>query len=138
MNEIFADSAYWIALQFEKDALHERAIHWTQSKHDSLLIVTSDLVLIEFLNYASRAGTQTRIEVAEIWDRAHANREILVIPDTERLLRMAVGLFKQAADKRWSLTDCASIHIMRERGISEALTANHHFEQAGFHILLKH
>ncbi len=40
-------------------------------------------------------------------------------------------------DKDWSLTDCISFVVMHERGITEALTADHHFEQAGFVALLK-
>jgi predicted nucleic acid-binding protein len=41
------------------------------------------------------------------------------------------------ADKRWTLTDCVSFVIMRERYVSEALTGDKHFEQAGFVALLK-
>jgi uncharacterized protein len=39
-------------------------------------------------------------------------------------------------DKEWSLTDCISFVVMKERGLTEALTADHHFEQAGFKALL--
>ena len=35
------------------------------------------------------------------------------------------------------LTDCISFVVMQERGIAEALTGDHHFEQAGFAALLK-
>lgn len=37
----------------------------------------------------------------------------------------------------WSLTDCISFEVMGEFGLTEALTADHHFEQAGFRALLK-
>jgi predicted nucleic acid-binding protein len=37
----------------------------------------------------------------------------------------------------WSLVDCASFVVMRQQGIVEALTTDHHFEQAGFVRLLK-
>jgi predicted nucleic acid-binding protein len=40
-------------------------------------------------------------------------------------------------DKGWSLTDCISFVVMEERGIHEALTGDHHYEQAGFTALLK-
>jgi hypothetical protein len=46
-------------------------------------------------------------------------------------------LYHQHADKEWTLTDCTSFVVMREREITKALTADHHFEQAGFVALLK-
>jgi uncharacterized protein len=46
-------------------------------------------------------------------------------------------LYHSRPDKRWSLTDCISFTVMKEEGIAEALTGDHHFEQAGFHALLK-
>ncbi len=39
--------------------------------------------------------------------------------------------------KEWSLVDCASFVFMGQRGILEALTTDHHFEQAGYVRLLK-
>jgi predicted nucleic acid-binding protein len=46
-------------------------------------------------------------------------------------------LYHLRPDKQWSLTDCISFLVMSEEGITEALTADHHFEQAGFVALLK-
>lgn len=46
-------------------------------------------------------------------------------------------LFAARRDKGWSLTDCISFGVMTERGLSEALTADHHFEQAGFRAIFR-
>jgi predicted nucleic acid-binding protein len=46
-------------------------------------------------------------------------------------------LLARRPDKAWSLVDCASFIIMQERAITDALTTDHHFEQAGFTQLLK-
>ena len=46
-------------------------------------------------------------------------------------------LFANRPDKDWSLTDCISFGVMTERGLTEALTADRHFEQAGFRAVLK-
>jgi predicted nucleic acid-binding protein len=46
-------------------------------------------------------------------------------------------LFKSHQDKQWSLVDCTSFVFMKRRSIVEALTTDHHFEQAGFVRLLK-
>jgi predicted nucleic acid-binding protein len=53
------------------------------------------------------------------------------------LLDQALELYHERDDKQWTLTDCTSFIIMRERSITEALTGDHHFEQAGFTALLK-
>jgi predicted nucleic acid-binding protein len=45
-------------------------------------------------------------------------------------------LYRNRADKNWSLTDCISFVVMKRKGITEALTGDHHFEQAGFKALL--
>jgi predicted nucleic acid-binding protein len=49
----------------------------------------------------------------------------------------AARIFSTRPDKEWSLTDCISFVVMNERGITDAFTNDHHFEQAGFQILLK-
>jgi predicted nucleic acid-binding protein len=46
-------------------------------------------------------------------------------------------LYRGRPDKEWSLTDCISFVVMGERSLTEALTSDHHFEQAGFTALLK-
>ena len=50
--------------------------------------------------------------------------------------KRALDQYERRPDKDWSLTDCLSFLLMEERGITEALTADHHFEQAGFRALL--
>jgi predicted nucleic acid-binding protein len=66
-----------------------------------------------------------------------ANPDILVVPVSDQLLREGVHLYGQRLDKEWSLTDCISFVVMQREGITEALTGDHHFEQAGFIALLK-
>jgi hypothetical protein len=51
-------------------------------------------------------------------------------------LERGVKLFSQRPDKDWSLTDCISFVVMQDHSIQEALTTDHHFEQAGFLPLL--
>jgi predicted nucleic acid-binding protein len=60
-----------------------------------------------------------------------------VVPAGRTLLERAFELYAERPDKDWSLTDCVSFVVMAERGITDALTADHHFEQAGFTALLK-
>jgi predicted nucleic acid-binding protein len=36
-----------------------------------------------------------------------------------------------------TICDCVSFNVMHQEGIMEALTTDHHFEQAGFVALIK-
>ena len=61
--------------------------------------------------------------------------EIIALNDT--VYSDALELFAQHQDKEWSLTDCLSFVVMRDKGLTESLSADHHFEQAGFATLLR-
>jgi predicted nucleic acid-binding protein len=60
----------------------------------------------------------------------------IVIPPTQDHYEKGIELYRERSDKQWSLTDCISFVVMREEGLIEALTADRHFEQAGFRALL--
>jgi uncharacterized protein len=60
-----------------------------------------------------------------------------IVAAEQRLFEQALNLFQSRSDKTWSLTDCTSFVVMQERSLTEALTQDHHFEQAGFIALLK-
>jgi len=61
----------------------------------------------------------------------------LILSASQGVLDQASNLYESRPDKEWSLTDCTSFVVMKDRGLSEALTADHHFEQAGFVVLFK-
>ena len=61
----------------------------------------------------------------------------MIVDPTRDLFHSGIDLFARRPDKAWSLTDCISFVVMKENRIKEALTGDHHFEQAGFTALLK-
>jgi predicted nucleic acid-binding protein len=65
------------------------------------------------------------------------NPAIEIVPLATDLLERGIDLFARRPDKSWSLTACISFVVMADRGLSEALTGDHHFEQAGFRALLR-
>jgi predicted nucleic acid-binding protein len=60
-----------------------------------------------------------------------------VVPASPALFAAALERIRARSDKDWGLTDCASFVAMEERGLSEALTPDDHFVQAGFRALLR-
>ena len=61
--------------------------------------------------------------------------EILTVDD--ELFDNSLALFGNRDDKEWSLTDCMSFVVMETRGITDALTPDEHFNQAGFQALMR-
>jgi predicted nucleic acid-binding protein len=132
--EIFADSFYWIALANPADASHQTALEFSQTSSDSVLI-TTDEVLIEFLNYFSAAGERKRRVVGIMVEETMKNSRMIVLPQTRDSLLSGIALYNARGDKAYSLTDCISINTMRERNITEVLTHDQHFAQEGFTVL---
>jgi predicted nucleic acid-binding protein len=98
-------------------------------------VITTRLVLAEL--GAALARSSLRHLFLAIVDQVEADPAIRVVAVDDGLFREGVEFFRQRPDKNWSLTDCVSFVVMQHEGISEALTADHHFEQAGFVALLK-
>jgi hypothetical protein len=86
--------------------------------------------------YADK-GANLREAASEVVLRFGGDPNATVIPQTSIQFREALSFYRQHKDKAWSLTDCASFLIMREVGVTDALSHDHHFEQAGFKALLR-
>ena len=98
------------------------------------MIITTEAVCWEWLNAMS--GAATRKVAADGFEQIRRDPLIEVIRQTEDLSEAAVRLFASRLDKDWSLTDCLSFVVMERRNIRDALTADNHFEQAGFRAIL--
>jgi len=135
MRQVFADTGYWIALVNPRDQIHAKAVSVTQQL-SPVRILTSEMVLAELLNSFSDAGP-LRDAVGGMVQRLRGNRDIIIVPQTSEQFESALRRYKQAGDKSWSLTDCASFQVMEAEQIQAALTHDQHFAQAGFETLLR-
>ena len=136
MKSIFADADYFIALLNPKEQLHLQAKGVSQSLGQAR-IVTSEMVLAEVLAFYADRGPALREAAASLALRIAADPNATVVPQTSVQFTEALNFYRGHKDKPWSLTDCGSFLIMREHGLAEALTHDHHFEQAGFTALLR-
>jgi predicted nucleic acid-binding protein len=73
---------------------------------------------------------------ADLLRHIRSDPRTTVVPVSSELLQHGIDLFTRRPDKTWSLTDCISFVAMSQRGLTDALTADHHFLQAGFRALL--
>ena len=131
----FLDTGYLIALFSGKDAFHTQALLLqAQAVREHRRLLTTDAVVFEVGAAFSRVAMRS---VGATIIRALLNDpNIEVVPVSKAQRDEAIELFSQHADKDWSLCDCLSFTVMRERGLNSALAADHHFAQAGFVALL--
>ena len=131
---VFIDAQCLIAANLPHDVNHLKAIALLtefEAKHASF--VTTDAVVIEFCNFLSKVAL--RSHAARVVRQINVRDNVDVVHVTKELLDRAFALFESRANKDWGLTDCISFEMMKEKRISLALTADHHFEQAGFKLL---
>ncbi|HYH78186.1 MAG TPA: PIN domain-containing protein [Longimicrobium sp.] len=134
-TEVFVDTACVVALVNSKDELHQPATALFEDARSQARLVTTRAVCFEIGNFFKK--TEHRRLAAELLQKIENAPDIDVLPVTDDLYQRALRLFGSRPDKQWSLTDCSSFVVMRERGITDALTADHHFSQAGFLALLR-
>ena len=133
MTTAFADTYYYIALLSPNDSTHARAIEVTA--HLQPAMVTTAWVLSELA--AAMSAPAKRQRFLKLFDDLRASAEVKIIPASPELFEQGMSLYRARPDKAWSLTDCISFIVMEREGLTEALTGDHHFEQAGFVALLK-
>jgi predicted nucleic acid-binding protein len=105
------------------------------SRRNSFAIVTTWFILLE-LGSALRQGADRQL-FRELLSGLRVDSGTAIVPPSEELLEAGLELFNDRPDKTWSLTDCISFVVMQRLGLDRALTLDHHFEQAGFEVLLK-
>jgi len=98
-------------------------------------LVTTEWVLMELADALS--ALEARATVVAFLQAVRADPLFDVVGYVPTVYQAGFDRFASRRDKGWSLTDCISFGVMTERGLSEALTADHHFEQAGFRAVFK-
>lgn len=129
----FADTCFWVALMHPGDKLHRQAVDL--SKAHTKLITTQE-VLCEFLTFFCSKGETLRKTACELVKVIQSNPNVTVIKQTPESFSKGLAFYASRLDKEYSLPDCISMVTMKERGISQALTLDHHFVQEGFTILM--
>ena len=133
MTPCFADTFFFLALlNASDDEYHAKA---RAANRVDRPVITSQWVLLELADHLCDA--RNRHLFGRLLDALRQDSRYEILPADATLLESAIALYRNRQDKDWSLTDCTSFELMKDRGIPEALTADHHFEQAGFIALLK-
>jgi uncharacterized protein len=130
------DTSFAIALSAVTDENHARAVQIAeQLESNNTRLVTTQAILLEIGNSLSKK--RYRSAAIALLDSLASDPNVDIVLLTDTLYVEAFSLFSRRIDKEWGLVDCVSFTVMRDRGITEALTADDHFNQAGFKALLK-
>jgi predicted nucleic acid-binding protein len=132
-GNVFADTAYWIALVDARDSYRDRAQAWTA--HVTGTITTTTFVLTETANALCRVPW--RAELVRLIENLEESPDVRIIEVDAALWQDGWALYFARPDKSWSLTDCISFVVMQNEGLTDALTTDVHFEQSGFKALLR-
>ncbi|MEK7264450.1 MAG: PIN domain-containing protein [Bacteroidota bacterium] len=132
MKTIFLDSSFTVALIDTTDQNHEEAVALSKIYAREVFLTTSG-VLLEIGNTFSR---KFKSEASKTIRELLNADDVHTVHINETFLRRGLELYNSRLDKSWSLVDCVSFIVMKERNISVALTFDTHFEQAGFTVLV--
>ena len=135
MRTVFIDTLYWVAFINPKDQWHQKASHVKETL-GSFRGITTESVLIEVANFFSTFGAEARKTIADVIHDILSDPEIETVSHTREALLSGLFFYAARLDKRYSLTDCLSMNVMSERGLTEILTHDSHFAQEGFYTLL--
>ena len=135
-DEVFLDTADAIALSSLSDDFHQRAVQLAREiRAAETRLVTTRAIMLEIGNALSR---QARRHAGIRLLAAHeVDSRVEIVRLSEQLYERAWLLFRERPDKEWGLTDCVSFIVMQDRGLTEALTTDEHFQQAGFQPLMR-
>lgn len=131
MKAVFADTFYFLALLNRRDAFHQRAV--VASRSPGLKVITTEFVLLELADALCQPAQ--REEVTAIFRVVETQPAFQLTRITTELFERGKQLYQNRPDKDWPLTDCISFLVMQDENVQEALTADRHFEQAGFRAL---
>jgi predicted nucleic acid-binding protein len=133
---VFVDTVAWLALVNKSEDLHDAArVVRNQLVQQKAMLITTDYVIVEIAN--SLARLPLRSVAQKLIDFIRTSETVEVVTITAEIHDKAWELFCSHDDKEWGLTDCTSFVVMREMRLNRAFTADRHFEQAGFTLLLK-
>ena len=135
MNRIFLDTSYAVALSASTDEHHTRAVELADELEDSgTHFVTTRAILLEIGNALSKV--RHRSAAIRLLTALENDPKVEIVAASDELYRRAFEAYSDRVDKEWGLIDCMSFVVMKDEGVTEALTADNHFRQAGFRVLL--
>jgi predicted nucleic acid-binding protein len=135
MKQVFADTLYWVASITPGDPWYAPTLRAVAALGPAQ-VVTTEEVLVEFLSAYAGRGEYLRQKAMQTVRAILSNALVTVTPQTHRSFMAGLDFYASRVDKAYSLVDCISMCTMRQMGLTEVLTNDHHFTQERFTILI--
>ena len=132
IDRLFLDTTFALAIHNSRDQWHAKAVELLP-RCERAQVWVSEAVLTEV---ADGMATRNRSAAVRFIRQAYESNDVQVIPHDPVLFQESIALYESRPDKEWGLTDCISFRVMRRHGLTVALSADHHFVQAGFRALM--
>ena len=132
-SSLFVDTSGWAYL-FDRDSdfhLDVQAVYQKALARNRLL-VTTNYIIAELVALLSSRSRISRQQIVTTIDALKTTPHVEIIHVDTNLDASAWVLLRTYIDKEWSLVDASSFVIMTSYGMTEAITTDHHFTQAGF------
>jgi predicted nucleic acid-binding protein len=133
-ERLFVDTGFLLAVFNERDQYHEAAMRLSSRFQSCRELWLTEAVLLE-VGAAFHAPARRHI-AQRIWRELYGDPRCHVASISGSLLERGMELFGERPDKAWTLADCISFVVMGDHDLSDALSCDGHFVQAGFHALL--
>lgn len=135
LDRVFVDASFLVATYNRRDYFHQRALEFDVALLNAREIWTTDAILLEVT--ATLSQPPHRVAAVQVWRQFHGDAErCRTVEASTESLAEAMEMYRSRRDKAWSLADCLSFVVMEREGLSEALTSDQHFQQAGYRALL--
>ncbi len=93
----------------------------------------TEAILVEVGNALSALDRNGAVQFIQ---QCYRTDNINVVSVNTVLLTQALTLYQSRSDKDWGLTDCISFVVMKQQNLTDAVTSDRHFLQAGFRTLM--
>ena len=139
MTSFFLDTSYHVAMIDRRDQLHVATLALARQleRASDATFVTTDDVLVELLTFMSKQAASVRTGTVLYVDGLRRKPAVVIVRQSPALFDAGLDLYRQRPDKTYSMTDCMSMVVCRERGITGVLTYDRDFEQEGFVAMLR-
>ena len=137
-ERLFLDTSFIAALINRRDQYHDKAKALFPRVEKARAVLSTEAILIEVGNLLSRSDRNVAAEFLQscLAKRGATLANLTIIPVDTALLARGLELYRSTHDKQWGLTDCISFVVMRENRLTDAVTSDRHFTQAGFRAMM--